>query len=602
MVISGFLPYSAQALWDTNISKSAADSRHSKIAWTGSGYGYVWQEQVGERFQIKFREANELGGLLAAPAVISDSTGSAFFPDIAWDGEKFAIVWQDDRDGVSELYLRFIKSGGEPTGPAVRLTYHNDFGSTRPAGEATMENFDIIEGQARRVDKAAGAFQPSIAWDGKELGIAFADARTTTAEIYFMIVRDGQKVSQETAVTQNHQNFTRPYMIWDGSAFVVTWENDVPGARQVLFARIDTTGRTVNYAGVINDTTHSARFPVVAWNGTDYVLVYENSQAPGSSLHIVRLDKRGHVISRVQLERNDEIAVGSRPFLVWAEDKFLLFWQDERFKKVQVFVTALDKTANKLWGDWLVVNSKASFEPRAVWNGTGAAFVWTDLRDQENASDKNSEVYFNLFDVWAPIISNLETIETRDRQVTLGWQTNELSDAEIRYDLGKDPGTGEMVQKVINDDNWVKDHELTIADLEPGVTYHFKLRARDVNDNRVIHEVVVTTLSYAPTTPPRQVVAPPTTNLATSSKPANLSSSYAYGLPRVKNLIEEHYRYLGLRRFLQSRLGQKRVDQISQAAWERYVKAVQYGGYPASTVLQEIKGGLRVSDTVSYQK
>lgn len=605
VIVGSFLPSASKALWDTKLSSSPTDSRHPKIAWTGSGYGFVWQEKVGDSFQVQFLEANELG-VLSSPLTVSDSSRNAFFPDIAWDGEKYAVVWQDDREGMSELFLRFVKPGGVLNGPSLRLTFHEPLGGTRSLGDATMSNFDIIEGQARRLDKGAGAFQPRIVWNGSEFGIAFADARSTFAEIYFMIVRNGFKAFPEVQVTKNSQTFTRPSLIWDGETFGVTWENGFSGGRQVLFARVDTAGRVVSYPGVMSLPAHSARTPAVAWNGSNYLLVYEDFRSPLSSLQEVMFNKKGQVLDRTQFLRNDEIAIGTKPSLLWAGDKFLLFWQDERWKKPQVFLAFLDNDGNKIeaLGDWPVVNSAGSLAPQAVWNGKGVGLVWTDFRDQINPNDNNTEVYFNLFDIWAPTLSNVRVLEVRDREVTLGWNTSELSDIEVRYDAGKDLGTGEIVEKVARQDNWTREHEITISDLVPSTAYHFRVRARDVNDNRVTQELNVTTLSYTPATPPRRVIAPaPTGPTPTGLRPVQAPETYAYGQPRVKNLSEEHYRYLGLRRYLQARLPRKTIDQITTKQWERYVRAVQYGGYPASAILQEVKTGLMlISDTVVYTR
>lgn len=605
LLVGGLFPSASKALWDTKLSASPTDSRHPKIVWTGSAYGFVWQEKVGDNFQVQFREASELG-VLSSPVTVSDSSRNAFFPDIAWNGEKYAVVWQDDREGMSELFLRFVKPGGVLGSPSLRLTYHEPLGSTRSLGDATMSNFDIIEGQARRIDKGAGAFQPRIVWNGSEFGIVFADARSTFAEIYFMIVRNGAKAFPEVQVTKSSQSFTRPSVIWDGETFGLTWENNASGSRQVLFARVDSLGRVVSYPGVMSLPAHSARTPTVAWNGSNYLMVYEDYRQPMSSLQEVTFNKKGQVLGRMQFTRNDEIAIGTKPVLVWVQDKFLLFWQDERWKKPQVFLAFLDSEGNKIsaFGDWPVVNSSGSLAPQAVWNGKGAGLVWTDFRDQQDPRDNNTEVYFNLFDIWAPSLSNVRVLEVRDREVTLGWNTSELSDIEVRYDSGKDLGTGEIIEKVAAQDNWTREHEITINDLMPNTAYHFRVRARDVNDNRVTQEINVTTLAYTPATPPRRVVTPtPATGTLLVSRPPQAPETYAYGKPRVKNLSEEHYRYLGLRRYLQAKLPRKTIDQITGKTWERYVRAVQYGGYPASVILQEVKTGVpQISDTVPYQR
>ncbi len=597
--LGGFLPSPVRALWDTNLSQSIGDSRHVRMVWTGSTYGFVWQEQVGTRFQVQFREANEFGVVLSAPQIISDSPGNAFFPDIAWDGEKYAIVWQDDRFGASEIYVRFVRSGGEALGFGLRLTFHTDLGSTRQAGDATMQNFDILEGQARRIDKAAGAFQPAIFWNGKEFGIAFADARTTTAEIYFLVVRNGVKAYPEVSVTQNHQNFTRPVVVWDGEAFGLAWENRVSGGSQVLFARVNpVTGRVMNYLGVVSGFGHSAITPTLVWNGQTYFLVYEDFRAPISDLYAVEFGKQGSDnLLPVMIARDDQTGMTAKPSVIWAGDRYFLAWQDERFKKTQTFITALDTTGKKIMWDWLLSNSPSSLGPRLAWNGTGFGVVWADSRDQKIVGDKNIEAYFSIFDIWAPTAKDFKLTEVRDREATLTWQTNELSDAEVHY-LERDAGTGKPVERIVTQDVWTRDHEFTITDLQPGTKYRFTVRSRDVNNNQVANEVEVTTLSYAPNIPARR----PTITPASTVRPAQDPSFYAYGKPRVKNILEEHYRYLGLRRWLNSRLGRAKVDKINQPDWDRYVRAVQYGNYPASAVFQEVKGGARVSEAVPYLK
>ncbi len=85
---------------------AATDSSFASIVFTGAEYGLAWQEEVdGEHQRIRFGRLSADGQPLGDPVVVGEGAGMSSYPSLAWTGDGFALVWQDDRDGNYEIYL-----------------------------------------------------------------------------------------------------------------------------------------------------------------------------------------------------------------------------------------------------------------------------------------------------------------------------------------------------------------------------------------------------------------------------------------------------------------------------------------------------------------
>ena len=83
-------------------------------------------------------------------------------------------------------------------------------------------------------------------------------------------------------------------------------------------------------------------------------------------------------------------------------------------------------------------------------------------------------------DETAPEISNVQVSSTTETGFTITWETDEDADSLINYGLKEDYG----IVRIPETDR--TEHEITLTDLEPGRTYHFRVVSADEEGNQGI--------------------------------------------------------------------------------------------------------------------
>lgn len=104
-----------------------SNGQYSSLVWTGNHYGSL-VENFGE---INFVEINTDNNEVNSLRISSTSTPLIDFSNdsIVWTGDKYAVVWQDERDGNYEIYFADLKkalTGRHPSIYKNRLVYEKN--------------------------------------------------------------------------------------------------------------------------------------------------------------------------------------------------------------------------------------------------------------------------------------------------------------------------------------------------------------------------------------------------------------------------------------------------------------------------------------------
>ncbi len=176
------------------------------VAFDGDNYMIVWEQQFNGNSDIFGAKVSPTGGILAGPFRVSSSSNGDFHADIAWNDATFLVVWE------------FRESS------------------------ATLSDYDIV---GQRLDSNGGLV-------GGPLGIYGPS-------------------SSAQRLDQRHPSVTS-----DRLDFFVTWEDNA----NFNALRWDIYGKTVSRNGAIGfairyaEATVDELSPDVAWNGTRYLITY----------------------------------------------------------------------------------------------------------------------------------------------------------------------------------------------------------------------------------------------------------------------------------------------------------------------------------------
>ena len=200
------------------------------------------------------------------------ATSDDWTPAVAWDGTEYLVVWSDNRASAirgADIYGRRVSSTGSPTGKDFRIS-----------------GLDALLGQ-----------RPAVAWNGTagEYLVVWQDNRNSEdrkQDIYGRVVlADGSlpKADFRISGTRATHDDESPAVAWSETAneYLVVWEDfrnsskrgaDIYG--RVVLADGSRPGADFRISGP--GATSSDWSPGVAWNGTDYLVVWQDFRDSGT--------------------------------------------------------------------------------------------------------------------------------------------------------------------------------------------------------------------------------------------------------------------------------------------------------------------------------
>ncbi|MDI6807738.1 MAG: hypothetical protein QME66_01990 [Candidatus Eisenbacteria bacterium] len=240
-------------------------------AFDGTNFVIVWQDE-GEDLhsQLFFQRVTQSGQVLDPNEIqISSGAVSHQYPGLAFDGQDFLVVWQEQRS-MADSDIR-----GEIVSPA---------GQVLSPGEILISS-------------GTGAhWAPKVAFGGGNFLVVWEDdtnprhqlircARVSTqGEV---LDRDGIVISSVAGCGE------RPSIFFDGTVFVIVWRNVIGENSYILAARVTQSGSVLDPDGVlVADRAGDDLWPVISGvelpgNDRRFLVVWSSStQAPYARLRI----------------------------------------------------------------------------------------------------------------------------------------------------------------------------------------------------------------------------------------------------------------------------------------------------------------------------
>lgn len=228
---------------------------------------------------------------------------------------------------------------------------------------------------------------PAVASDGTNSLVVWPDSRPNNALGNSLfgtrvdaagVVLDPAGISISTR-PQGEQVYLRPEIAWNGTNYLVVWTNILVNGRADVFAtRVSPAGHVLDGAGfVIGTNTHAA--PSVASDGTDFMVVWDGSRSWACILGArvsgagVVLDPAGLVLS-TQVTGHEQ----KRPSIAWSGTRYLVVWQDTASGTSDILGTRVSAAGSVLDSPSLGISTATAYEsdPVLAWNGANFFVVW----------------------------------------------------------------------------------------------------------------------------------------------------------------------------------------------------------------------------------
>ena len=291
---------------------AAPGNRQSEpaIAFGGTGYLVTWMDNRASTVTDVYGARVGSDGMVLDPngIPISTDTNSQNSPAVAFDGTNYLVTWTDNRNGTAyDVYAARVSQTGtvlDPSGIPISVA-------------------------------AADQFVSSVAFDGTNYFVTWSDFRSgTKPDIYAARVTSGGTVLDPTGIPISHLMTSEdgPVVAFDGTNFFVAWRDFRSGAVPDLYgARVNTGGRVLDTSGIpISTNAANQDAPAVAFDGSNYLITWNDHRSGTSDVYGARVSPAGTVLDPTG------IPISAAPFDQYSSSvafdgtNYLVAWNDFR--------------------------------------------------------------------------------------------------------------------------------------------------------------------------------------------------------------------------------------------------------------------------------
>jgi len=271
---------SGEFLLDTNIVYTkAAETEFPAIAFDGRNYMVVWEDYRSGYSHICGARVSPGGVLLDTAGIpISSPPRGQYNPSIAFDGVNYLVVWDDYVGGHDDYNIY-----------GTRVT---------PGGAVLDSNAISITTDPKRQENPAVTFGKDtylVVWYDESNGLEIYGARVTPA---------GRVLDPNGfPITTGSRFHFGPAVAFDQRNFFVVWgelHNKSPNSSntEIYGARVNQNGVVIDTSGIAitNNQPYEQEYPKVAFDGTNYLVAWEDARYRYCDTYGARVTPSGVVL------------------------------------------------------------------------------------------------------------------------------------------------------------------------------------------------------------------------------------------------------------------------------------------------------------------
>ncbi|KPJ61434.1 MAG: hypothetical protein AMJ46_01740 [Latescibacteria bacterium DG_63] len=194
-------------------------------------------------------------------------------PAMAFDGSNYVVVWSDARSGYSAVHGARVTTSG-----------------------------DVLDRDGFCISSAPGEdYDVAIAFDGTNYLVVWSDSLNDNSDIWgARVTPSGTVLDPEgIAVSTAPRKQSSPAIAFDGANYLVVWEDTRSGNSDIYGARVNVSGAVLDPAGIaLSRQTHDQCIPDLAFDGTNYLVIWQSFRQAGSDICGVRVNPYGIVLDR----------------------------------------------------------------------------------------------------------------------------------------------------------------------------------------------------------------------------------------------------------------------------------------------------------------
>ena len=423
-IYGGRVTIDGDILDGTGVQISNNNGTTPAIAFDGTNYLVAWSTSSPD---IYCARVNQLAGVLdPAGIAISTLSGSQEYPAVAFDGTNYLVVWKDNRNGGIygfDIYGSRVSTSGnvvDPSGiPISNVTDEQTdvslaFGDTNYLvvwqddrdfvtsnrniyGCRIDKNGNVLDASGIAISTASDTQQfGAVAFGSTNYFVVWQDRRnyaTSKWDIYGGRVGTDGSVIDASGILMSSSANEQWYSAsaFDGTNYLVVWmdsRNTYTSGNDIYGIRVNSSGNILDTAIAISAASGSQNIPDVCFDGTNYLVVWEdnrNSGSTGTDIYGARvspagvvLDTSGIAISTAADDQND-------PSVAFDGTNYLVAWEDNRDNVTtycDIYGCRVSQDGIPLDPTGIAVTTAVEnqYNPCIAFDGTNYLVVWDDIR------------------------------------------------------------------------------------------------------------------------------------------------------------------------------------------------------------------------------
>lgn len=235
------------------ITIKSADATGGPVVWVGDRYGFAWQDRRDGDYEIYFTLLDEFGAKVIPDTRLSNAFGFSVNVSLAWNGSQFIVVWQDEREGMFNLYGQRVNlDGSAPDGNVAMTDVNGPFGNEGPSVSAGLSG----------------------------VGVAWTVGDAYTHLIQFQVYQpDLKPAAPAISLTDGSTDAVYPMVVWNKDRYVIVWFDKSASPKAIYGATVGEDGNMITPPVALSAPgAFRSRYPYLRPLGDRLLLVYSDDR------------------------------------------------------------------------------------------------------------------------------------------------------------------------------------------------------------------------------------------------------------------------------------------------------------------------------------
>ena len=342
------------------ICGSSADQINSAVTFDGSVWLAVWNDlRAGGVWNVYAARIDSAGAVLDPDGfAVCTFKSQQFNPSVAFADSIYLVAWHDSRNGPKDIYGARIRQ--ETT---------------------VLENWLLISRAPAQQANAAVSYDGShylAVWDELRLG--------TGRDIRGLRFEPDETLLDESSIEISAASGDQilPAAAAGGDGWLVAWQDARGAANDIYGARVSSEGALLDGAGIgISLATGAQECPAVAYDGSNYLVVWQDARAGSYDIYAARVSAAGAVLEADGIAVSTASGDQTHPAVAFDGANFLVLWQDYRSgTSYDIYGARVSPSGAVLDLSGIAISTATGAQeyPAAAFDGTAYLVAWQDKR------------------------------------------------------------------------------------------------------------------------------------------------------------------------------------------------------------------------------